>query len=76
MKKIPLKGGIVRQNIRLMKTFIIELRFFDWNNDFVVKHTLEIVAFVTPYCRVAEYVHRIQKLFSSCKTVDVVWKTK
>lgn len=75
-KKSPPKGGFVRQNIRLMKIFIIELKFYDWNDDFVVKHVLEINAFVTPYCRVAEYVHRIQTYFSSCKTVEVVWKTR
>lgn len=59
-----------------MKTFIIELRFFDRCDVYVVSHVLEIVSFTIPTFRVIDYATRIMDAFPECSRVEYVWRTK
>lgn len=59
-----------------MKTFIIELRFFDRFGEFIVSHFLEIENFTIPVFRVIDYATRIMDAFPECLKVEFVWKTK
>ena len=75
-KKIPPKAALSAKTLGKMKTFIVELWFYDWNDEHVVTHVLEIVSFTIPSMRVVDYCTRIMDAYPSCKEVMFVWKTK
>lgn len=58
-----------------MKTYLVEIWFYDWNDEHVVTHVLEIVSFTIPSFKVVDYATKIMDEYPSCKKADFVWKT-
>ena len=58
-----------------MKIYLIELWFYDWNDNHVCTHILEIASYTIPSSRVVDYAIRIMNAYPSCKNVEYIWKT-